>query len=58
MSPFGPYSLIASQVVLQHLADGLQMDLEAGGGTLIWRGREYALGSLTLPNDLTPPGPP
>ncbi|WFD23002.1 hypothetical protein MEQU1_001686 [Malassezia equina] len=58
VSPYGPYSLIASQVVLQHLADGLQMDLEAGVGTLTWRGREYALGSLTLPNDLTPPGPP
>ena len=58
VKPYGPYSLIASHVVLQHLADGLHMDLEAGSGTLEWGGRAYALRPLSLPTDLAPPGPP
>ncbi|WFD19389.1 hypothetical protein MCAP1_001619 [Malassezia caprae] len=58
VSPYGPYSLIASHVVLQHFADGLHMDLDAGGGTLAWGGREYALQPLSLPSDLAPPRPP
>jgi len=58
VSPYGPYSLIASHVVLQHFADGLHMDLDAGGGTLTWGGREYALQPLSLPSDLTPSQPP
>ncbi|WFD26923.1 hypothetical protein MNAN1_001912 [Malassezia nana] len=57
VSPFGPYSLIASHVVLQHLSDGLHLDLEEGGGTLEWGGRTYPLRWLSLPHDLAPPRP-
>lgn len=57
VSPFGPYSLIASHVVLQHLSDGLHLDLEGGGGTLEWGGRTYPLRWLSLPHDLVPPQP-
>lgn len=52
-APFEGYSLVASLVVLQHLADGLIVNVEEGrgpgeqpGGELEWHGRTYSLGVL------------
>ncbi|WFD30180.1 hypothetical protein MSPP1_001197 [Malassezia sp. CBS 17886] len=60
-SPYGAYSLIASSVVLQHFADGLDIDLgspgrlpdgRACGGSVQWRGTAYPLGILQPGNEL------
>lgn len=51
--PWGNYSLVASHVVLQHLADGLHIELESGvGGFLQWQGQTYALDTLKPLQDL------
>lgn len=51
--PWGRYSLVASHVVLQHLSEGLHIDLEAGvGGHLQWRGQMYTLDALDPDADL------
>lgn len=58
--PYGAYSLIASSAVLQHLADGLELEDHAGylangrrrAGTIAWQGCTYALGVLRPATDL------
>lgn len=48
-APYGAYSLVASHVVLQRLADGLE--IEDDGGTVRWQGATHALAPLE-PGDL------
>jgi len=44
-SPYGPYSLLRSKLVLAHLQPGLELDPD-GRSTLTWRGETHELGTL------------
>lgn len=43
-SPFGPYSLISSDVVVTHFASDL--DVDESGGTVLWQGKRWEVGVL------------
>lgn len=43
-SPFGPYSLISSDVVVTHFATDL--DVDETGGTVLWQGKRWDVGVL------------
>ena len=44
-SPYGPYSLLRSALVLDHFADSLELD-EKAGGSYEYDGKRYAIGTL------------
>ena len=48
--PYGTYSLLSSSLVLERLADGLEIDpnsFEQGkGGSIEWKGKRYSMGII------------
>lgn len=49
--PYGAYSLLSSNLVLQRLASGLELDIDCFadgvGGSIEYKGRRYDLGLLS-----------
>ncbi|KAL4401003.1 hypothetical protein ACI68E_002327 [Malassezia pachydermatis] len=54
-SPYGAYSLVASHVVLQHFAETLEIDIDQGGGSVVWQGQAHRLALLDPHEDLGVP---
>ncbi|GAA5842994.1 hypothetical protein JCM3766R1_001655 [Sporobolomyces carnicolor] len=50
VSPYGPYSLLRSALVLDHFADTLELD--ANGGTFKHEGQKYAIATLDERSDV------
>lgn len=44
ISPYGPYSLLSSSLVLSNLSDSLELDLEAETGSFVWNDKKYEIG--------------
>jgi hypothetical protein len=45
-SPYGPYSLLRSSLVLTKLTDDLDLDLDNSSARYRWRGTTYDIGPL------------